>query len=228
MKYVYKIVCALLAAVVIGVLFFSPIIGVRLHSEAASLFFSMAVKNGDEDMIEKYVQNNGEIPEHISETTSLYDLAFGDTGTFFSGVSTYFDIENNEEIRVLFSPMITFVASLGAIVLCALAVIIFGLFAKNNRRVVYSCVAGIGSYLLAVESFEVIEDMFVSGRLTLEALAQEWWITMLGDIVNFELLEPMTAIPIIFAVVIIWTIIYNYTLTPEQKRERKLMLGEAD
>lgn len=228
MKYVYKIVCALLAAVVIGVLFFSPIIGVRLHSETAALFFSMAVQNGDEEMIQKYIENDGEIPEHISETTSLYDLAFGDTGTFFSGMSSYFDIANNEELEILVSPGITFAASLCVIVLCALAVIIFGLFAKNNRKVIYACVAGIGSYLLANECFGVIEDMFVSGRLTLESVTQEWWISMLGDIVNFELLEPMTAIPIIFAVVIVWTLIYNYTLTPEQKRERKLMLGEAD
>ena len=228
MKYVYKIVCAILAVVVISIVFFSPIIGVRLYSQTASLIFSIAVQNGDEDMVEKYIENNGEIPEHISETTSLYDIAFGDTNTFLSGFLRYFDVENNEELKVLVAPTIAFGVAIVAVVLCALAVIVFGLFSKNNRRVIYSCIAGIGSSLLAFECFEVIEDMFVSGRITLETITQEWWMGMLGDIVNFELLEPMTAIPIIFAVVIVWTLIYNYTLTPEQKRERKLMLGEAD
>jgi hypothetical protein len=53
-------------------------------------------------------------------------------------------------------------------------------------------------------------------------------MSFLGDVVNFELLEPITVIPFLFGAVIVWTLLYNYTLTPAQKKERKLMLGEAD
>ena len=74
----------------------------------------------------------------------------------------------------------------------------------------------------------VIEETFVSGRLTLGDITQESWMDILGNIVNFEVLDIFNAAPIVFGVIIVWTLLYNYTLTPEQKRERKLMLGEAD
>ena len=227
MKYVYKIGCVLLAAIVIGVVFFAPIIGIRLHSEMATLFFANAVQNGDEEMIQQYIDADGEIPEHISDTTSLYDIAFGDTGEFFKGFSNLFDIMNNPEIEVIFAPAMVFVVSIVVTVLCALAVIIFGIFAKNNRKVIYASVAGIGSFFLLKESFELIEDIFVSGRLTIASLTQEWWASLFGEIVNFELLETLNAIPIVFVIVIVWTVLYNYTLTPAQKKERMRMLGEV-
>lgn len=228
MKYVYKIVCALLAVVVIGIVFFAPIIGIRIESVAANILASIAASNGNEEILEKIASNNGEIPEHISETTSLYDMAFGDTGTFFSGFATYFDIQDNKAIETLIAPVIAFIVSLGLTVICALMVIIFGVFAKNNRKVIYASVAGIGSYLMVQACFKVINDAFVSGRITLADVTQEWWVSLFGNVVNFDLLEPITFVPIAFAAVIIWTLLYNYTLTPEQKRERKLMLGEAD
>lgn len=228
MKYVYKVVCVLLAAIVVGVVFFAPIVGVRVHSELAALVEGNAIQKGDEEMIEKYIENDGVLSNHISETSSIYDMLFGDEGTFFRNVAIYFDIANNEEIRILYAPAISFLSSLILVALCALAVVVFGLFAKNNRKVIYSCIAGIGSSFLAKECFEVIEETFVSGRLTLGDITQESWMDILGNIVNFEVLDIFNAAPIVFGVIIVWTFLYNYTLTPEQKRERKLLLGEAD
>jgi hypothetical protein len=228
MKYVYKIVCALLAAIVIGVVFFAPIIGVRVHSAMATLLSIEGAKQGDMEILEKIAMNDGKPLEYISDTTSLYDIAFGDTGEFFSAFSALFNLDENEAVKVVVPPMIAFAAALGLTVLCAVAVIGFGLFAKNNRKVIYSSIAGIGSYFLMTKCFGVVEETFVSGRLTLGDLTQQPLFETLGEIVNFELLEPLGAIPIVFGVVIVWTLLYNYTLTPEQKRERKLMLGEAD
>lgn len=228
MKYVYKAVCAVLAAVVIGIVFFSPIIGIRVHSEVSGMLEIDAANKGNMEMIEKLVENEGKVSDHISDTTSLYDLAFGETGEFFSAFASFFNLAENEEIKIVVPPMIAFAVALGVTVLCAVAVIIFGIFAKNNRKVIYSSVAGIASYFLVIENFAVIEETFVSGRLTLGDLTQQWFFDMLGEIVNFELLEPLSFVPVIFGAVIVWTLLYNYTLTPEQKRERKLMLGEAD
>jgi hypothetical protein len=228
MKYVYKVVCVLLAAIVVGVVLFAPIVGIRVHSEIAALIEGNAIQNGDEEMIEKYIKNDGVLSDHISEKSSIYDMVFGEEGTFFKNVAIYFDIANNEEIRILYAPVIAFAAALAVVVLCALAVVVFGLFAKNNRKVIYSCIAGIGSSLLVKECFGVIEETFVSGRLTLGDITQESWMDILGNIVNFEVLDIFNAAPIVFGVIIVWTFLYNYTLTPEQKRERKLLLGEAD
>ncbi len=228
MKYVYKIVCAVLAAVVIGIVFFSPIIGIRVHSELAGWLELDAANQGDVEMLEKILENEGQASDHVSETTSLYDVAFGETGEFFSAFAAFFNLAENEEIKIVIPPMIAFAIALGLTVLCAVAVIIFGIFAKNNRKVIYSSVAGIGSYFLVTKCFSVIEETFVSGRLTLGDLTQQWFFDMIGEIVNFELLEPLGFIPVIFGAVIVWTLLYNYTLTPAEKRERKLMLGEAD
>lgn len=228
MKYVYKIVCVALAIAVIGVVIFTPIFGVRIKSDAAGLVVYAAAQRGDEDALREIEENGGELPDHISETTSLYDLAFGDTGTFFAGFSTYFDISENRQAQVLVAPIITFAISLCFVVACALAVLIFGIFAKNNRKLIYSSIAGIGASFLATKCFSVIEDILVSGRVTIADIILEWWAPLIGNIVEVKLLDTLTIVPAIFAVVIVWTLLYNYTLTPEQKRERKRLLGEDE
>lgn len=228
MKYVYKIVCAVLAAVVIGIVCFSPMVGIRIHSEIAGLLEGNAIEAGNVEMAEKYLENDGELADHISETTSLYDLAFGDTGDFFTAFASLVNLAENKAVQILVAPIIAFAISLGFTVLCALAVIVFGIFAKNNRKVIYSGISGIASYFLMVANFAVIEEIMISGRLSLSDITQQWYMSMLGEVVNFELLEPVGLIPFLFGAVIVWTLLYNYTLTPAQKRERKLMLKEAD
>lgn len=228
MKYVYKIICAVIAAVVIGVIAFSPILGIRLQSDWVAIGQAQAINKGDVDMAMKYLENDGQLSEYVSETTSLYEMFFGDTGQFFTAFSSLFNLAENKAVQILVAPAIAFAISLVFTVLCALAVIIFGIFAKNNRKVIYSCIAGIASYFLMIENFAVIEEIMTSGRLSLVDITQQWYMSFFGEIVNFELLEPITVIPFLFGAVIVWTLLYNYTLTPAQKRERKLMLKEAD
>ena len=228
MKYVYKIVCVILAAVVIGIIGFSPILGIRFQSDWAAIGQAQAIKEGDVEMLQKYLENDGELSEYISETTSLYEMLYGDTNEFFTAFSSLFNLAENKAVQILVGPALAFVISMGFTVACAVAVILFGIFAKNNRKVIYCCIAGIASYFLMVENFSVIEEIMTSGRLTLVDITQLWYMSFLGEVVNFELLEPLTFIPILFGAVIVWTLLYNYTLTPAQKRERNLMLGEAD
>ena len=228
MKYVYKIVCVVIAAVVIGLIAFSPILGIRLQSDWVAIGQSQAINKGDVDMAIKYLENDGQLSEYVSETTSLYEMFFGDTGQFFTAFSSLFNLAENKAVQILVAPAIAFAISLGFTVLCALAVIIFGIFAKNNSKVIYSCIAGIASYFLMIENFAVIEEIMTSGRLSLVDITQQWYMSFFGEIVNFELLEPITVIPFLFGAVLVWTLLYNYTLTPAQKRERKLMLKEAD
>ena len=81
---------------------------------------------------------------------------------------------------------------------------------------------------MANEAFEAIAAPVLDGTVSLATLMGSVWGGLIGNIDTFSLLSNFWFIPAIFGAIILWTVLYNYTLPENEKRERKLMLGEAD
>jgi hypothetical protein len=54
------------------------------------------------------------------------------------------------------------------------------------------------------------------------------WASFLGEIEVMTLTNEFWFIAFVFLAVIIWTVLYNITLPENEKRKRKIMLGEED
>ena len=126
------------------------------------------------------------------------------------------------------SPVILAGVVLILIALCAVVTAIFAIVAKDNRKVIYSCVAGMGLSLIFKECFAAIAEPILDGTVSIATLMDSAWGDLIGEFEKFTLTTNFWFIPAIFGAIILWTVIYNYTLPDKEKRERKLMLGEAD
>lgn len=221
MKYLYKIVAALGAISIIPLFVFLETIYFRIGSAALTAIFGIGNLLGIDALAEA---TNGEIPAGIADTYSPYELYkfLSDMG----GFDTAGKLEGKFDI--LIAPAITGGVVLALLAICAIVTAVFAIFAKDNRKVIYSSVAGIGLSLMFKECFEGFAAPILDGSISLATVADSFWA---GLIANFEELILNTNfwfIPVVFAAIILWTVLYNYTLPEKEKKERKLMLGEAD
>ena len=221
MKYLYKIVAALGAISIIPLFVFLETIYFRIGSAALTAIFGIGNLLGIDALAEA---TNGEIPAGIADTYSPYELYkfLSDMG----GFDTAGKLEGKFDI--LIAPAITGGVVLTLLAICAIVTAVFAIFAKDNRKVIYSSVAGIGLSLMFKECFEGFAAPILDGSISLATVADSFWA---GLIANFEELILNTNfwfIPVVFAAIILWTVLYNYTLPEKEKKERKLMLGEAD
>ena len=81
---------------------------------------------------------------------------------------------------------------------------------------------------MANSCVKAIAAPFINGDVTLESLTGSGWAFLLGEITEISLSSSFWLVPVVFAGIILWTFLYNATLPENEKRERKLMLGEAD
>ena len=221
MKYLYKIVAALGAISIIPLFIFLETIYFRIGSAALTAIFGIGNLLGIDALAEA---TNGEIPAGIADTYSPYELYkfLSDMG----GFDTAGKLEGKFDI--LIAPAITGGVVLALLAICAIVTAVFAIFAKDNRKVIYSSVAGIGLSLMFKECFEGFTAPILDGSVSLATVTDSFWA---GLIANFEELILNTNfwfIPVVFAAIILWTVLYNYTLPEKEKKERKLMLGEAD
>lgn len=221
MKYLYKIVAALGAISIIPLFVFLETLYFRIGSAALTAIFGIGNLLGIDALAEA---TNGEIPAGIADTYSPYELYkfLSDMG----GFDTAGKLEGKFDI--LIAPAITGGVVLALLAICAIVTAVFAIFAKDNRKVIYSSVAGIGLSLMFKECFEGFTAPILDGSVSLATVTDSFWA---GLIANFEELILNTNfwfIPVVFAAIILWTVLYNYTLPEKEKKERKLMLGEAD
>lgn len=221
MKYLYKIVAALGAISIIPLFIFLETLYFRIGSAALTAIFGIGNLLGIDALAEA---TNGEIPAGIADTYSPYELYkfLSDMG----GFDTAGKLEGKFDI--LIAPAITGGVVLALLAICAIVTAVFAIFAKDNRKVIYSSVAGIGLSLMFKECFEGFTAPILDGSVSLATVTDSFWA---GLIANFEELILNTNfwfIPVVFAAIILWTVLYNYTLPEKEKKERKLMLGEAD
>lgn len=231
MKLVYKIVAALGALAVIFVALVTPLV----HIEIDSLLPGILVGLGayiDKDAVQDVVQDTkGEIPTGMYEDISIMDLISPNSNSIAQTLTQMGGEINEETVKALepvIAPFITFIVVLALIFICAIVTIIVAFASKNNRNVYYLSIAGIFTSLMASPCMKAISAPFVNGDVTLEGLTGSGWAFLIGEITEISLPSTFWAVPAIFAGIMLWTFLYNATLPEEEKRERKLMLGEAD
>ena len=222
MKYIYKIVAALGAISILPLLVFLETIYFRVGSAALTAIFGIGNLLGIEALTDA---TNGQIPAGIADTYSPYELY-----NFLCEMDAFSSLGGDLEGKfdILVAPAITGVVVLALLVLCAIVTAVLAFVVKDNRKVIYSSIAGIGLSLMFKECFEGFAAPILDGSISLATLTDSFWS---GLIANFEELILNTNfwfIPVVFAAIILWTVLYNYTLPEKEKKERKIMLGEAD
>ena len=226
MKYVYKIVAALGALATIPILFFTELFYIKMSSTALEGIVSILQMAGGSSALEEILaETGGKAPNAIAESLSFYEI--------FDAVNSLKDLSSGGDglvdgLDVLISPAIVFAVIIAMIIICGIVTAIFALFAKNNRKAIYSSIVGIGLSFMANDAFEAIAAPVLDGTVSIATLMDSVWGGLIGDIDTFSLLSNFWFVPAIFGAIILWTVLYNYTLPEDEKRERKLMLGEAD
>ena len=222
MKYVYKIVAALGALSVIPMLGFLKIFYYKASSVAVQILAFIANMKGNADMKEILAENGGNLPQNIADTMSVYDLSglLDLSKSFSDGAGDKFDL------IVVPGIVLGIVAVL--IVICAIVTAILAFAAKNNRMVIYSSVCGIGLTFMFSKAFEAVAAPFLDQSISLSTILDSMWASFLGEIEVMSLTNEFWFIAVVFLAVIIWTVLYNITLPEDEKKERKLMLGEED
>ena len=224
MKYIYKIVAAIGALTVLPMIVFLENIYFKISSTALNLVFSIGQLLGNEAIAQAIKDNNGVVPEAMADTLSLYEI--------YDLVATFSSAEGDgnlmDKFQVLVSPLITAGIVLALIAICAIVTAIFAFVVKDNRKVIYSSIAGIGLSLMFSECFEGVAAPILDGTISISTILESMWGGLIGNIDKFSLTTNFWFIPAVFGAIILWTVLYNYTLPENEKRERKLMLGEAD
>lgn len=222
MKYVYKIVAALGAISILPLLVFLETIYFRIGSAALTAIFGISNLLGIDALTQA---TNGEIPAGIADTYSPYELyAFLGDMEAFKGLGG--DLEGKFDI--LIAPAITGVVVLVLLVICAIVTAILAIAAKDNRKVIYSSIAGIGLSLMFKECFDCFAAPILDGSISLATITDSFWSGLIANFDELILNTNFWFIPVVFAAIILWTVLYNYTLPEKEKKERKIMLGEAD
>lgn len=223
MKYVYKIVAALGALSVIPMLGFLKIFYYKASSVAVQILAFIANMKGNADMKEILAENGGNLPQNIADTMSVYDLvSLLDFSQGFSGEGA------GDKFDLIVVPGIVLGIVAVLIVICAIVTAILAFAAKNNRMVIYSSVCGIGLTFMFSKAFEAVAAPFLDQSISLSTILDSMWASFLGEIEVMSLTNEFWFIAVAFAAVIVWTVLYNITLPENEKKERKLMLGEED
>ena len=223
MKYVYKIVAALGALSVIPMLGFLKIFYYKASSVAVQILAFIANMKGNADMKEILAENGGNLPQNIADTMSVYDLvSLLDFSQGFSGEGA------GDKFDLIVVPGIVLGIVAVLIVICAIVTAILAFAAKNNRMVIYSSVCGIGLTFMFSKAFEAVAAPFLDQSISLSTILASMWASFLGEIEVMSLTNEFWFIAVVFLAVIIWTVLYNITLPENEKKERKLMLGEED
>ena len=224
MKYVYKIIAALGALASIPLMIFGANFTYSMASAGLEALFSIGELLNIGSFTEYLQQHGGQAPTHLGDTTSLYEFSkLIDSISGFEG-----DGSIMEELSIVLNPAIVLMVAMAAIAICAIVAAICAFVSKNNRHVIYACVAGIGFSMMIPECFEALAAPILDGSIKFSTLLGTSFADMIGSIEVLELSSSFWFIPLVFAGVIAWTVLYNATLPENEKTERKIMLGEVD
>ena len=225
MKYVYKIVAALGALATIPLILFSKIFYINMSSLAVQLLAYISQVKGSETIEGILAENGGQMPSSIAESFSIYDI-YNLTNSL-KGLSDSSDT-TSEALNAVLNPVLVFLVICVLIIICAITTALLAIIVKDNRKVMYSSIVGVGLSFMLYCVFEDIADPFLNGTISIATLVDAWWGGLIGNIETFSLTPVFWGIMLVFLGVILWTILYNYTLPEKEKKERKLRLGEAD
>lgn len=231
MKIGYKVIAALCAFAVVIVALFVPLISIRMNSIAASILVTIGQAKGNSKAEEIIKNNNGELASTIGEDIAIADLLSPEADSIASVITDLGDAENSaakEQIEYILNPVLAFLVTLILVLACAVATGFVAIFAKDNRKVIYCALSGLGLSYMLIPSFKAIAEPFLDSTITLGTLTDSIWVSLLGEISDLGLGPAVYGFIALFAIIIVWTVLYNYTLPEKEKLERKIMLGEAD
>lgn len=231
MKYVYKIVAAVATLAVIIAAICLPLVYISFESLVPSVLLTIGAYLKNDAATELLESTNGELPTGIAENIAIKDILSPSTNSIaeiLSDLGSETSETITEALKTVITPAIVLGIVFALILICAIVTAVIAIVAKDNRKVIYSAVTGIGLSLMLPEAFEAVAAPFLNGEITLATLSGSPLASLLGTVAKLEITSTFWFIPIIFACVIVWTILYNATLPEEEKRERKLMLGEAE
>ncbi len=226
MKTAYRVISSVLATIVLCILLFAPIIKVSAESLASQFLVSLGANMNSAAADEIIEANGGNIPDHISLELSVADVVTDKMG-IFDMLQNNSDEEMNAAVKTLLGPLSAFIVALAVLAICAIVTIIISIMVKDNRKVIFASMAGIGLTLVVKTSFEAVAGLFLKGEISVASLLGTDWASLLADIDAMKVTAAIDVIPFIFAGIIIWTLLYNVTLPDKEKLERKILIGEA-
>ena len=230
MKIAYKIISAGLAVIILAVLVFSPLVYVGIESLAAQLLLTIGQATGN-SYANELINEKGQITDHIGIDISVSGIFGKDTEMLAEIINSISDTDNENVMRTLepvIAPFFVFVAVLVLVAICAIVTAVLAFVVKDNRKVICSCVTGVFLSLMVPECFKAVSIPFTNGDITLSKLAGNSWLALVGEIDKVELTSVFWFVPVIFGVIILWTMLYNYTLPADEKKKRLEMIGEAE
>lgn len=221
MKYIYKAVAAIGSLIVIPALTFLSVIYYKFSSPTLSLLLSALAGRGNETAAKILAENGGVAPQYIADSTSLWELGniaknFGDSAS------------TNTALDVLKTSAITLVIMAILIAVIAIVTAVIAIVAKDNRKVYYSSLAGIGASVMFKFAFESLVAPLVDGTVSIADIVQSSIGAFVAQTETIELSTAFYAIPALFVCVMVWTFIYNYTLPETEKAARKKYIEEVD
>lgn len=225
MKAFYKIVAALMALAVIPVLIFSPVIYYRLQSTAMQALLTLG-KLKNSEVVNELLESYDTVPSAIADSVSVKDAY--STLTSLGNIAGDSEEVNNSAAEAFKTPLITTAVIGVMLMICAIVTAVMAIISKNNRNAIYGSLAGIGLSVMFMFSFESLVAPFMSGEVNIATFINTWWASLVAQVEELSLSSTFYIIPALFVAVIAWTVIYNYTLPDEEKKARKIMLGEDE
>lgn len=204
MKYVYRIVNALIAAAVFPAVFFLEFIFVRISTTFldAGLQESMTLWEIIEILTGK-------------ETFVGFDLSVS------SG-----NISWPAALDPVKPELIATVVFFALALVCALFVFFWSIFSNKRLPVVISSVLGIASVITMTSCFNSVADLFVSGTLNVvDLFSDSWLVSLVGEVIVVNALALggfHNAILIAFVLLLVWTGAFYLVEIGEPKEEKKV------
>lgn len=222
MKYVYKIIAAILSLAAIPIAIFADMFTFKASSSALDLISAISGLTGNTSITDRILEETGGVlPKYIGDSYSIYELY--DLATMVGDGPTMPDPSNP-----LVKNVITFAIILAIALIFAIVTAVFAIVCKNNRKVIFASIGGITFSLMLTYAFESIAEPILSGELSLASITGISWISFIAEFEELFLDTPFWFLPLTFAAAIVWTVIYNATLPEKEKKERKIMLGEVE
>ncbi len=234
MKYVYKVIAVIMALAVIPVALFTPVFYYRFQSTAIQTLLYLGQKMNLErvnDLLEGY----DTLPDTVADSVSLTEAA----DLISPIVKEEKEKKENQEpkeaneaaekaFETIKVPLITSAIFFFLILICALVTAVLVIVCKNNRKGVYSSLIGAGLSVMFSVSFGSLVSPVVNGEINLSTITGMNSLigSVLVNIQELSLTAFYWSVPVLFAGIAIWTLLYNVTLPEKEKLERKRMLGE--
>lgn len=225
MKYVYKTVAAVGALAIVPMMLFLKLLYYKFSSVALEVLAFIFKLSSNSELQDALTQTNGQTANAIGDSMSVYDIF--NTVSSLKGFLSQFSSDSSA-FDAIKTPAIVLAVVFVLILICAVVTAFFAIFFKDNRKTVYSSIVGIGLCLMFQAAFESFAAPILDGTVGISTLIGSAWGDLIGTAETFTLTTNFWFVPAVFGAIILWTILYNYTLPAEEKRERKLMLGEDE